>query len=151
MLAVLDGDQHLTIHKVGMNEPLTASDMAELERMLAESGVGGAGELQRAVEEAHGLGLFVRSLVGLERDAAKRALAGFLSGRVNQAGEAQEGEVGFHGGRREVGGQLGQQLGPVGQHAVAGECVLHPGGERAGGLRGGLSGHRSPAARAPWR
>jgi type I restriction enzyme R subunit len=71
---------HLAIHKVRMNEPLTASDLAELERMLAGSGVGGADDLRRAAEEAHGLGLFVRSLVGLDREAAKHALAGFLSG-----------------------------------------------------------------------
>ena len=30
-------------HKLRMNKPLTASDLAELERMLAESGVGRAG------------------------------------------------------------------------------------------------------------
>ncbi len=36
----------------------------------------------RAVAEAKGLGLFVRSLVGLDREAAKQALAGFLTGRT---------------------------------------------------------------------
>jgi type I restriction enzyme R subunit len=46
--------------------------------MLAESGIGGAGDIQRAAEESQGLGLFVRSLVGLDRQAAKEALAGFL-------------------------------------------------------------------------
>jgi type I restriction enzyme, R subunit len=80
---------HLTIHKVRMNEPLTASDLAELERMLAESGVGGAEELQRATEEAHGLGLFVRSLVGLDREAAKRALAGFVAGSTLGANQIE--------------------------------------------------------------
>jgi type I restriction enzyme R subunit len=32
--------------------------------------------------ESHGLGLFVRSLVGLERDAAEQAFAGFIDGRA---------------------------------------------------------------------
>ena len=49
--------------------------------MLAESGVGGAEDIQRAAVESQGLGLFVRSLVGLDRQAAKEALAGFLSGK----------------------------------------------------------------------
>jgi len=33
--------------------------------------------LQKARTESNGLGLFVRSLVGLKREAAKQALAGF--------------------------------------------------------------------------
>jgi type I restriction enzyme R subunit len=72
---------HIAIHKLRMNKALTAADLAELQRMLAESGVGGAEEIQRAAEECQGLGLFVRSLVGLDRQAAKEALAGFLNGK----------------------------------------------------------------------
>ena len=34
-----------------------------------------------AIHDEGGLGLFIRSLVGLERDAAKNAFAGFLQGR----------------------------------------------------------------------
>ncbi len=60
------------------NRPLTATDLEELERLLAESGVGGAEEITQAKTESNGLGLFVRSLVGLDRGAAKTALAGFL-------------------------------------------------------------------------
>ncbi|MCM8614132.1 DEAD/DEAH box helicase family protein [Accumulibacter sp.] len=72
---------HIAIHKLRMNRPLTTSDLAELQRMLAESGVGGAEEIQRAAEESEGLGLLVRSLIGLDRQAAKEALAGFLDGK----------------------------------------------------------------------
>lgn len=64
-----------------MNKALTRSDLDELERMLATSGVGDAGNLQRAKEESEGLGLFVRSLVGLDREAAKQAFGGFLASR----------------------------------------------------------------------
>lgn len=74
-------ENHIAIHKLRMNKALTAADLAELERMLAESGVGGAEDIERAKTESHGLGLFVRSLVGLDREAAKEALAGFLSGK----------------------------------------------------------------------
>ena len=73
-------EDHLTIHKLRTNEPLTPTDLAELERMLIESGTGTAGDLQKAKTESSGLGLFVRSLVGLDRQAAKNALGAFLAG-----------------------------------------------------------------------
>jgi type I restriction enzyme R subunit len=72
---------HVAVHKLRMNRALTAADLAELERMLGESGIGGPEDLGRAKEASHGLGLFVRSLVGLDREAAKEALGGFLAGK----------------------------------------------------------------------
>ncbi len=80
---------HITIYKLRMNKPLTTIDLAELERMLAESGVGGAEEINRAKEDSQGLGLFVRSLVGLDRQAAKEALAGFLTGKTLGANQIE--------------------------------------------------------------
>ena len=73
-------EDHLTIRNLRTNRPLTPSDLTELERMLAGSGIGNAGDLRRAAEENEGLGLFVRSLVGLDREAAKQAFEGFLAG-----------------------------------------------------------------------
>jgi type I restriction enzyme, R subunit len=74
---------HVSIRKLRMNKALTTSDLAELERMLAESGVGGPEEIARAKQASEGgLGLFVRSLVGLDRGAAKEALDGFLAGKT---------------------------------------------------------------------
>jgi type I restriction enzyme R subunit len=70
-------EDHLAIHKLRMNQPLTASDVAELERMLVASGVGGSEALHEAAVTNQGLGLFVRSLVGLDREAAKHAFTGF--------------------------------------------------------------------------
>ena len=72
---------HVAIHKLRMNKALTQADLAELERMLAESGVGGANAIERAKAESEGLGLFVRSLIGMDREAAKGALGGFLADR----------------------------------------------------------------------
>ena len=69
--------------------PLTAADLSELQRMLAHSGVGAAQDVQRAAEESQGLGLFVRSLVGLDRQAAKEALAGFLNGKTRTANQIE--------------------------------------------------------------
>jgi type I restriction enzyme R subunit len=57
--------------------------------MLIESGVGSAEEIQQAADEARGLGLFVRSLIGLDRGAAKEALTGFLSGKTLTANQIE--------------------------------------------------------------
>ena len=80
---------HIAIHKLRMNKALTATDLAELERMLVESGVGAAGDVGRAKLESQGLGLFVRSLVGMDREAAKEALAGFLVGKTLSANQIE--------------------------------------------------------------
>jgi type I restriction enzyme R subunit len=80
---------HAAIAKLRMNRPLTATDLAELERMLVESGVGGPEQIVRAKQESQGLGLFVRSLVGLDRGAAKEALTGFLSAKTLGANQIE--------------------------------------------------------------
>jgi type I restriction enzyme, R subunit len=80
---------HVAIHKLRTNKALTESDLGELERILAESHVAGPDELRRAIDEAHGLGLFVRSLVGLERGAAKEAMAAFIAGKTLSANQLE--------------------------------------------------------------
>ena len=73
---------HVTVAKLRMNRPLTPSDLGELERILVENGVGGPEEIEHAISVAQSLGLFVRSLIGLDREAAKEALATFLAGKT---------------------------------------------------------------------
>jgi type I restriction enzyme R subunit len=73
-------EDHISLHKLRRNQPLTQADLAELERMLAESGAGTAQDIDRARTEANGLGLFIRSLVGLDRQAATEALSSFVAG-----------------------------------------------------------------------
>ena len=80
---------HVAIHKLRMNKALTTADLAELERMLAESGVGETQDISRAKAESQGLGLFVRSLVGMDREAAKQALAGFLANKTLSANQIE--------------------------------------------------------------
>lgn len=80
---------HVAILRLRTNKPLTASDLAELERMLVENGVGAPEDVKRAADEAHGLGLFVRSLVGLDREAAKEALAAFLADKTLSANQIE--------------------------------------------------------------
>lgn len=75
-------EDHVAVRKVRTNKPLTPTDLDELERILLENGIGTAADLERAAEANHGLGLFVRSLVGLDRAAAKEAFATFINERL---------------------------------------------------------------------
>jgi type I restriction enzyme, R subunit len=84
---LLEHQDHTVIHKLRMNMPLSSSDLDELERMLSESGLGGAEEIARAKNMSNGLGLFVRSLVGLDRETAKQSMATFLLGKTLSANQ----------------------------------------------------------------
>lgn len=50
--------------------------------MLRGAGVGSPEDLERARLEAGGLGGFIRSLVGLDRDTGTNALDGFIDGKA---------------------------------------------------------------------
>jgi type I restriction enzyme R subunit len=82
-------ENHISIRKLRMNKALTHSDLEELERMLTTAGVGDARDVEKAKQESQGLGLFVRSLVGLDREAAKQAFAGFLGGKKLSANQIE--------------------------------------------------------------
>ncbi|HWG04385.1 MAG TPA: DEAD/DEAH box helicase family protein, partial [Beijerinckiaceae bacterium] len=82
-------EDHVAIHKLRSNKPLTQTDLDELERMLLESGIGSEEEIQQAANEARGLGLFVRSLIGLDRGAAKEAMADFIAGKTLTANQIE--------------------------------------------------------------
>src|SRR5262249_55513869 len=71
-------ENHIAIHRLRSNHPLTAIDLTELERMLVETGEFDRDKLDRAVTEAGGLGLYVRSLIGLDRDAVNATLSARL-------------------------------------------------------------------------
>lgn len=72
-------ESHLSLQRLRRNQPLTATDLAELEKMLVDAG--GSPELiTEAKEKNHGLGIFIRSLVGLDHEAAMQAFSEFISG-----------------------------------------------------------------------
>ena len=75
------------IHKLRWNEPLTPTDLAQLEKMLVEAGTGTSEDVELAKKESFGLGLFVRSLVGLDRDAAKQVFGCFLQDKALDANQ----------------------------------------------------------------
>lgn len=79
---------HLTILKLKRNEQLTPQDLQELERIFIEQGVAQAEDLDTIRDEG-GLGLFIRRLVGLDREAAKRALGEFIEGKTLTANQIQ--------------------------------------------------------------
>jgi type I restriction enzyme, R subunit len=76
------------IHRLRFNECLSKDDLDILEKMLIEAGAGTPEDLSK-VRSGTGLGLFVRSLVGLDREAAKRAFDGFLTGKTLSASQIQ--------------------------------------------------------------
>ena len=73
---------HIVIHRLRTNQPLTATDLLGLERTLAEIGEDDGEELLKGLltrSEAPSLAHFVRNMVGMDRAAAQRAFSGFLS------------------------------------------------------------------------
>jgi type I restriction enzyme R subunit len=78
-------EDHLTMQCLRRNQPLTPGDFDELQRFLLSHGVGTERAIQRAAEECNGFGLFIRSLVGLDRNAAKELFAAFLADGTHTA------------------------------------------------------------------
>jgi len=72
-------ENHIAIARLRLNKPLTPQDLQELERFVYESDVV---EGRSRFEECYGSGVslpaFIRSLVGLDRNAAKEAFGRFL-------------------------------------------------------------------------
>lgn len=66
------------VAKVRSGAPLTAADIADIQRILVAAGIGNDGTFAEASHQAGSFGMFVRMIVGLDRAAAKAAFAGFL-------------------------------------------------------------------------
>ena len=80
-------EDQLAVQKLYRNRQITAADLSELERIFLQEGIGTEADLDQARTEAGGLGLFIRSLHGLDRAAVTVALEGFHGGQaltVNQ-------------------------------------------------------------------
>lgn len=71
-----DHMDHISVQKLRRNEPLTPQDLDELERIMVQAGVGEQDQLDQ-LRENGGLGLLIRSMVGLDREAAKQAFNAF--------------------------------------------------------------------------
>jgi type I restriction enzyme, R subunit len=75
-------ENELVLIKLRRNEPLTEQDLERLRDLMLEFGVGSREDVQRAADAAHGLGLFIRSLIGLDELAARDAVNEFIAGRT---------------------------------------------------------------------
>lgn len=71
-------EDHIALSRLRHGKALTPTDLVELEKMLVEAGIGDAEAIERAREASAGFGRFVRSLVGLDRQAVNDAFAEFL-------------------------------------------------------------------------
>ncbi|MCB9354670.1 MAG: DEAD/DEAH box helicase family protein [Lewinellaceae bacterium] len=71
--------QHLSIHKLTHNIPITTGELSELERMLLEqSDLGSREDFEKAFG-TQPLGALVRSMLGLDAEAARAVFAEFLA------------------------------------------------------------------------
>jgi type I restriction enzyme R subunit len=81
-------ESHLSLQRLRRNQPLTPTDLAELEKMLIDAG-GSKALIDEASEQSHGLGIFIRSLVGLDRETAKQAFSQFVVGTTATASQLE--------------------------------------------------------------
>lgn len=81
-------ESHLSLQRLRRNQPLTTSDLEELGRMLVQAG-GSAEVIQQATEQSQGLGIFIRSLVGLDRETATAAFSQFVAGTTATASQLE--------------------------------------------------------------
>ncbi|MBD2034553.1 DEAD/DEAH box helicase family protein [Leptolyngbya sp. FACHB-321] len=74
-------ENHVAIAKLKRNVPLTASDLESLETMLFSAAeIESRAQFETVFGKTLSLKLFIRQLVGLDRNAAKQAFAHYLEG-----------------------------------------------------------------------
>lgn len=76
---IRENRHHLTIDKIRKNQPVTPADLDALETMLFDQGDLGTKELFREVYDGKSLGSFIRSLLGLDKEAAQQAFSGLIN------------------------------------------------------------------------
>jgi type I restriction enzyme, R subunit len=83
-------EDHIAIQKLKRNVPITASDIAELERILFEAdSLGTREDFELAYGQQEHLGLFIRGLIGLHREAAKQAFGEYLREKALNANQVR--------------------------------------------------------------
>lgn len=78
-------EDQLAVQKLRRNRQITATDLAELQEIFIQSGFGMEDDIAQVAAEHDGLGPFLRSLTGLDREAASKAFDGFQAGRTLSA------------------------------------------------------------------
>lgn len=80
-------ENKIAINKLHNNKPITKMDLEELEKILLGLADNDTGLIQKAKENSRGLGLFVRSLIGLDRTAAIEAMSELLKDSTANANQ----------------------------------------------------------------
>ncbi|NCU04755.1 MAG: DEAD/DEAH box helicase family protein [Chitinophagaceae bacterium] len=79
-----ENQHHITIHRIRQNIPITQQELVELQRLLFSIDDQGNEELLTKITKGQPLIVFIRSILGLEINAAKEAFGEFLSqGNLN--------------------------------------------------------------------
>jgi type I restriction enzyme R subunit len=76
---IRDNQNHITIHRIRNNKPITRKELNELERMIISLDSSITKEVLEKTLEGQPLGQFIRSIIGLDINAAKEAFSSFLS------------------------------------------------------------------------
>jgi type I restriction enzyme R subunit len=77
------------VRKLHTNEPLSTGDLDDLERVLSDNKIGKSEYIEQAKQENESFGIFVRTLVGLDREVAKGLFNEFLSGTTYNANQIE--------------------------------------------------------------
>ncbi|MFD2514209.1 DEAD/DEAH box helicase family protein [Pontibacter locisalis] len=83
---IRQNEHHVTINRLRTNQPITPAELEELERLLFDGQERGTKEdLLQELGVPKPLGAFIRSIIGLDVNAAKEAFSEFLVGQTLQA------------------------------------------------------------------
>jgi type I restriction enzyme R subunit len=80
-------EDQLAVQKIRRNRQITATDLAGLERILIKALNANEMYLERTRRAHGGLGVFLRSLSGMNREATRRAFEDFRKGRSFNSGQ----------------------------------------------------------------
>jgi type I restriction enzyme, R subunit len=69
------------VDKLRHNLPITAAELDHLTEVFVQIGIATPEDLDHATEQAGGLGLFLRTLVGMDPDSVRRSFRDFTEGR----------------------------------------------------------------------
>lgn len=76
-LCVLEHKDNIVVHKLNTNEPITALELVQLEKIIFREDVGGKDEYLKEYGDLP-LGCFVRSILGLDTKVANKLFASFI-------------------------------------------------------------------------
>lgn len=77
---IRDNQTNITIHRIKNNQPITKKELAELERLIISLNSDMTKEVFEKTLEGQSFGQFIRSIIGLDINAAKEAFSSFLNG-----------------------------------------------------------------------